>query len=248
MLILHYHLFKNAGTSVDQMLKKNFGDKWDHAEFRGPGAGKTTNKPLVEAHLKERPHLLAFSSHTALLPLPEIDQPVFPIFFIRHPIDRVKSAYSFERRQVADTHGARLAKEQDFAGYIRHLLDDPRQRQARNFQTSRLACNEPPDKGTELQRALRALDALPFVGSVEEYDKSVLRLQERLAEASPGFKAMVVHANKTQAPNESLTQRLEVIEDFIGTKLYTAMLDANADDLVLFEKVRALYQTTPSGT
>src|SRR6185437_1347384 len=147
MLVFHYHLFKNAGTSVDEMLKINFGDKWEQGEFRHP-AGKHSDTDEVAAFLRLRPHLRAFSSHTALLPLPEIGRLVFPIFFIRHPIDRINSAYSFERRQIADTHGARLAKEQDFPGYVRRLLESPGNGQARNFQTSRLARNEPPENGT----------------------------------------------------------------------------------------------------
>nr|WP_029249710.1 hypothetical protein [Microbulbifer agarilyticus] len=27
-LILHYHLFKNAGSSIDEILKRSFGDSW----------------------------------------------------------------------------------------------------------------------------------------------------------------------------------------------------------------------------
>jgi hypothetical protein len=44
-IILHYHLFKNAGTSVDAILKRNFGDKWVTSEFPPMGGNNTA---LVE--------------------------------------------------------------------------------------------------------------------------------------------------------------------------------------------------------
>ena len=176
-----------------------------------------------------------------MLPLPNICRPIFPIFFIRHPIDRVKSAYTFERQQIADTHGARLAKERDFVGYIRSLLDDPRMRQARNFQTSRLACNEPPENGSELERAMRALDALPFVGLVEEYGKSVERLERQLSPLIPGFRVFVVHANKSEGQPVQLEGRLESIERGIGADLYAELVAANADDLAIFQRVKSAH-------
>ena len=37
-IVFHYHLFKNAGTSVDEMLKASFGPAWVTREFQG-GAG-----------------------------------------------------------------------------------------------------------------------------------------------------------------------------------------------------------------
>ena len=39
-LILHYHLFKNAGTSVDSVLKKNFGKLWEDIEFSSAWPGR----------------------------------------------------------------------------------------------------------------------------------------------------------------------------------------------------------------
>ncbi len=33
VIVAHYHLFKNAGTSVDAILAKNFGSNWSKIEF-----------------------------------------------------------------------------------------------------------------------------------------------------------------------------------------------------------------------
>ena len=235
MLILHYHIFKNAGTSLDVMLKDNFGDGFVEFEFdaRIPNAG------LVEEYLRGKPEILALSSHTAQLPLPRLDREVFPIFFIRHPLDRLRSAYVFERVQAADTHGAQLAKQHDFAGYVRQLLADRRFRQARNFQTQRFAAFGPPESGGEGERALRALDSLPFVGLVEAYGRSIARLGELLAPRLPGVRPVALHENKTVGQKESLEERLADLRAELPPDLYRELEASNSEDFALYEKVKA---------
>jgi hypothetical protein len=190
----------------------------------------------------ERPNLLAFSSHTAQLPVPVLEGvSIFPIIFVRHPIDRLRSAYSFERVQNSDTLGARIAKENDFAGYLRELLRLPLNRSARNFQVGRLARNEPAKAASELVRALRALKALPFIGLVEAYDRSIERLENLLKPRFPRFQAVVVHKNATHAEHSSLEDRLAAVEKEIGVELFKTICAANADDLEVYSAVKACY-------
>jgi hypothetical protein len=241
-LLLHYHLFKNAGTSVDQMLKRNFGERWAQGEFEHPGRA---NVREVKAYLESRPELDAFSSHTANLPPPQLSgRRVIPIVFLRHPLARVKSAYHFERKQEADTFGARLAKEQGFAGYVRTLLEHQEHRQARNFQTYRLAFGEPRAKGSEMHRARATLAALPFCGLVEAYESSLERLQVLLAPLLPHFQAIAVRSNVTSAAPANLDQALEEIAVELGPELTQQLRDANADDLELFNLVSEGYFNT----
>jgi hypothetical protein len=72
---------------------------------------------------------------------------------------------------------AQLAKQTDFAGYVRGHLDHPQHRGARNFQTFRPAFNEPASTGSEIARAIRTIQQLPFFGLVEDYDQSVGRFE-----------------------------------------------------------------------
>lgn len=241
MLILHYHIFKNAGTSLDVMLQKNFGDGWVEAEFPVDNRTGASNSGRVAEWLAERPQIIALSSHTAQMPLPALSRPVFPILFVRHPLDRLKSAYDFERVQKADTHGAQLAKQEDFAGYVRRLLADRRFRQARDFQTLRFAGFEPPERGDEAARALRALDALPFVGLVEAYDRSLARLAELLAPHHPNFRIAALHENRTAGRKASLEERLAALRSEVPADLYRELEDSNSGDFRLYEAVRARY-------
>jgi hypothetical protein len=240
-LIVHYHLFKNAGTSVDELLKRNFGGRWAQMEFEG-GPGHERKSVQLVNYLIERPNLLAFSSHTAQLPVPILEGvSIFPIIFVRHPIDRLRSAYSFERVQNADTLGARIAKVNDFAGYLREHLQLPLNRSVRNFQTGRLARNEPASAGSELERASRTLKALPLIGLVEAYDRSIERLEALLKPRFPRFQAVMVHRNATRPEDSSLEERLAAVEHEIGTELFRTICTANADDLEVYSAVKACY-------
>ena len=235
VVVIHYHLFKNAGTSVDEMLRDNFGTGWAQQEFKwgGPGA---SNAEEVAQFLETNPWVTALSSHTARLPVPRIaGTSVFPILFLRDPIDRLRSAYIFERSQQADTLGAQLAKEFEFRGYLRALLAEKYRRQARNFQTHCLSSNEPGPRRLELERALRALASLPFIGVVEAYDQSIKVLEGLLRPLVPSFRAVSVRRNSTPARPARLSERLDEVEQELGSSFYGKLRRANMDDIELHE-------------
>lgn len=236
-VIVHYHLFKNAGTSLDRALKDAFGERWIELE----GQDKRDLKPTELAEfLMSNQSVQALSSHTALLPPPTIpDTTVVAAVFIRHPLDRLRSAYDFERIQNADTLGALKAKETDLAGYIKWRLSRPDDHSARNFQTFRVAGGR-----DDLEGALRMLAEVPFVGLVEEFDRSVARLQETLAPHFPGVRLRAYRAN-VSADERTLEERLALLRERIGDQLYERLEESNRYDLALWEAVRARYASPP---
>jgi hypothetical protein len=241
-VIFHYHLFKNAGTSVDELLRRNFGSRWATQEF---SSNRRDNAIAVAEFIRGNPHLAAISSHTALLPAPQIEgSEIFPVIFIRHPIDRLRSAYEFERGQRASTRGARLAKTHDLRGYLDTLLQPPRSRQARNFQTYRLALSS-PGHGSYRERALQTINTLPFIGLVDAFEKSVRRMSELLAGRFPDFAPSAPHANAQATVSQlSLAERLAAIRSSVGEEFYEQLVRSNADDLYIYESVSALYRGT----
>lgn len=243
-VIIHYHLFKNAGTSVDAILKRNFGQGWASQEY--PQRSAPVMIAEAGTYLLQHPQVMALSSHTLMLPLPEVPGvDIFPIIFVRHPLDRLKSAYVFERDQRAETAGARLAKETDFAGYLRARLANPADRACRNFHTARLAMAEPADGSTEFERALRAFEHLPFVGSVEAFDASVEMLQRLVTPLFPGFRAFAAFENVSR-PQKSLEARIAEIREELGGALFQTLVAHNADDLMLYRRAVARYRDDPS--
>ena len=169
-VLFHYHLFKNAGTSVDAILEKSFGEKWQTKEF----TESISDIPMsVSRWIESTPDLIAYSSHTALFPIPNIDgAKIIPIVFFRHPLLRVYSSYVFERKQNVDTFGSKLASSTDFEGYMKSRLSRENDASAKNFQGNRLARVFPENHGSLHQRACDSLSVLPFIGLVEDFRNS----------------------------------------------------------------------------
>jgi hypothetical protein len=237
-IIFHYHLFKNAGTSIDALLKTNFAHQWLSAEFNHAYA---LNQQQVSQWLLQNPQAVAFSSHTALLPPPQLSGvEIFPILFIRHPIDRIASAYHFEKKQKSDKSNAILAKNTSFKGYIDANLARSKFGQCRNFQSNRLAQYFHGLEGNHTDLALQALDALPFIGLVEEFEQSIHRLNQWLIPHFPNFRAKVIAENVSRE-TQSLEQKLAAIAAEIGEDYYQQLLDANAADMAVYQTVKNRY-------
>ncbi|MGB5133798.1 MAG: sulfotransferase family 2 domain-containing protein [Prochlorococcaceae cyanobacterium] len=200
-IILHYHLFKNAGTSVDAILKRNFGDRWVTREFPAMGGNNTE---LVERWIRETPDAVAYSSHTMMGPIPEVEGVrVISFMLLRDPIERIKSAYRFERTQQADTWGAQLAKECDFSGYVLTRSARSGDRQCRSFQTHRMASLCPGGE-SELDSAISGMLKLSLVGLVDEFTQAMLRLKLIVSDYYPDFNISTVHHNASIGSTKSL--------------------------------------------
>ena len=201
-IILHYHLFKNAGTSIDQILKKNFGAAWVSKEFPVVG-GNNTSK--VTDWILSEPDGVAFSSHTMVGPIPKIPGVrVVTLVMLRNPLSRISSAYRFERSQDIDGFGAVLARHTSFEGYVRCRLALRSDRQCRNFQTSRLAtiC---PGKEPELERACKGLKQFDIVGQVEHFGHARTRIRDVLQHHFPSFKMYNIHKNQSSSDPEDMS-------------------------------------------
>lgn len=232
-IILHYHLFKNAGTSLDKILQDSFPGRWVTREFPPQGGNNTD---MVEDWIRSEPDAVVFSSHTMLGPLPRIDGVrIISVLFLRDPIARIRSAYRFERNQQLDAPGPNLAKSTDFGGYVRTRLSRPGDRQCRNFHTHRLA-SMVPGPGPELDRAMQAMDQIDVIGLIEDFDGSMERLKGAVTPSYPSFNYTSVRANvskpgiSTQADDPKLTALLQ---------------QNNSDDLALLKAARSQTVVTP---
>jgi hypothetical protein len=240
LLILHYHLFKNAGTSVDAVLRKNFGVRWDDVEFDPPAQADHVRE--LDVFIARHPNLLTISSHTLLAPPPRLEGiEVLPVIFVRHPLARLRSAYEFERKQPADTVGARLAKETDFGGYLRSRLAVTGDRSCRNFHAFRLSRLVRDSGGSERDRAFLALDQLPFVGLVEAFGKSMAKLKALVLPYIPEFQDFDAWENSTTTPLHGGGAERPSFEAELGAETYQLVVEANQTDMEIYEEVARRY-------
>lgn len=238
-IIFHYHLFKNAGTSLDKLLKKNFPNSWVSKEFTGTPSSR--RESVIRWILKET-DAVAFSSHTAAPLQGEIENvEIFPISFVRHPIDRIASAYTFERKQGFNTFGPTLARNTSLGGYIDVQLSLGYDSQCKNFLLQHFSSFSDAVALDRETRAVNVVDSLPFIGLVEEYAESIERLTAWLKPHFPEFQPQVYVANVTREVSVPLEERLSLIRQDIGPALFQQVREANKADFMLYERVKERY-------
>lgn len=243
-IIVHYHIFKNAGTSVDHLLRKNFGDKWGAFDGDSPGHIITTKE--LEKTIENAPGKLAFSSHQIVPPLPVVDGMVFPIVFLRDPIDRIKSAYLFEwKKQLGLDEPKGSLKE-----FVETKFQHVRKSSVEEFQTIRLSnVDRNQFHGTEvsdvemLNNACEFISSLDFVGVVDEFDRSLLLLTNYLSRGFPAFEHSPVQANVLQDITIEQNEKRQRIREELGDELFEMIIDRNELDERLYQHARRCMDT-----
>lgn len=226
-ILLHYHLFKNAGTSVDAFLRDAFCANWAACEFEDH---PTRSASAIAEWISQNPTVSCLSTHTVFGPLPEVPGvEVIPIIFLRHPIDRIGSAYRFECFQKSNSYGARLAKKVDFSGYVRARLLRSGDRQCRNFQVHRLA-SFTTGPSEELSRAIVSLNKFALVGIVEDFNRSMQGLEELLS--CNGFPVSPATRIRKNVSNQK-------VKTFLPPSEMAQLLQENQNDLTLWKVARA---------
>lgn len=238
-VIVHCHLFKNAGTTLDWSLQRHFGSAFiDHREDGDMRRGATFLGPYISDH----PELSAISSHHVRLPLPSSEsfRPI-PIIALRHPIDRARSVYDFERRQESDTPGAQQAKALSFPEYVRWRMNPESAPTIRNFHCS--FCTGDFDNRIGEQHYLDSVALLtktPSLIIVERYDESMLLLEHYLGQFFPGIDLAYIRQNETGGRVGNLGQRVDAVIDELGPELAREFQEQNHWDMKLYNDALAI--------
>ena len=186
-LLIHYHIFKNAGTSFEWALEQALGKGFRSFDTSSPG-GFISGRNLRE-FAGRNPEVKAISSHQAAPPAPGIPgRELVTSILIRDPIARVRSIYAFERRQHASSPGAVKAKELNFKQYVEWRLETSPALLC-NFQVhfcSRTEDNRMLAPGREyLEEAIANLDTISIVGTVARYGEWLALAQKILSGLFP---------------------------------------------------------------
>lgn len=248
-VVINYHIFKNAGTTIDSILSNNFGPLHGHLENKNPW--DTLEPDQLLAFVEANPALTAVSTHHGRLPVPvHPDVSFYPLVFLRHPIDRVGSVYSFERRQPKDSPGlgVKVARENDLKGYVKWRLADGNGAVIRNFHTVHLAGRERDMRyatatAEDYHQAAERLFSLPFFGIVEAFTDSIDKMGSYLGKIFGPLDMSCSIQNRSDDREEILEERLAVIETSLGPHLFQELMEKNRMDMELYDFAHTLFRS-----
>jgi len=242
-IILHGHMFKNAGTTFDWALERNFGSKFiDHREDSELIRGK--EEYLYQIFLENK-EIKAFSSHHLNAAFPtdrkENGLNLLPIYILREPIERVLSVYLFERKQKSDSLGAINAKKKSFREYVSWRLEDGVPATIRNFQTRYCAGHRGAGDIGEFvfNRALSTLDKYNF-GLVDLFDESMVVFENYLNKYFENIDLSYIPQNVNTKINLKKEDKIEKIKDELGD-IYNDLISKNNYDIKLFDYAKKTF-------
>lgn len=236
-VVLHAHMFKNAGTTLDWSLNRCFGsgfvDHRDDKAMRG-------SREYVAAYLAANKSIEALSSHWPPVPAP--DSPginVQMLMLLRNPLERSRSVYNFERSQPNDGSPEILkAKNLSFAQYIQWRLEPGTGPAVKNFHTRYCSGDYFGNDLDQLyELAISNLDNIPTVGLVDRYAESMVLFEYILQNTHPNIDLSWRSQNVSQTATVSTATRVDSIAEDLGDT-FEALVKANEYDLRLSDYVQ----------
>ncbi len=245
-VLLHYHIFKTAGTSFETILRRNYGDQ--HVSFDGPASASSIDHATLLKVIHNNPDAHSFSSHQISLPVPTTSRlRILPVVFVRHPLLRIRSAYLHEMRHHTGQPATDLMA--DFDAWFNELAQGhANQLQICNLQTN-LLCRQPdqPPKGCnhegrplyDLNNAIKNLEAVKLLGRVEYFYQDVARFTSIIEEEGLSFRLHYPVTENVGAPDfaQAAEEQLDNFRQRIRPATWERLIWFNEQDIELFESV-----------
>jgi 2-polyprenyl-3-methyl-5-hydroxy-6-metoxy-1,4-benzoquinol methylase len=172
------------------------------------------------------------------------DFELFPIVFLRHPLDRIVSIYESGLWKINKPN--ELASALSLKEFCEFILNNPKSEYGcRNYQTNFLSrishgradvqCISDVPEETDLRWAKNFLESAPLVGIVDQFAKS-LRVLQSVTPSVFGVEWQEVSNHARSGTETDLETRLNIFRNQVGNELYGLISDLNASDLDLYEK------------
>ena len=242
-IFVHYHIFKNGGTTIESILRREFGAGF--ATVHGPDDESVLDGKSLTEFLRQHPGISAVSSHHLRYPKPVVPGwVIFDCCFLRHPLDRLVSLYNQFRRCDSSAPFCVRAKHETPREFMRHLVRDS-PHMVSDVQVTQLAnagVFARPANERDLERATLAVHDMSVPGIVEMFDESLLAAEYFLKPAFPELRLHHFPENVSRpwrvngpGPLPNLEQTLV---DLWGAEVYADLLRLNQLDLELFRQTK----------
>ncbi len=248
-ILLHYHIFKNAGTTVEEILAHSFFEGF--ARFDAPGYDTVLSNAELTQFVEGHPRVRAVSSHQIRYPLPQAPGVLFfDLCFLRDPLDRIRSIYDyFREKPVEGNDSSDLANRHGIGEFLeaaveRHpwLIQDAQV----NILAGR-GVDDPPAERPELELAMRTMHATAFLGVVDLFQQSLTAGAHFLRPVFPRFNfaqppanvSTKVSANALGGIRAILPERIASMGAACRPEVWAEVQRLNALDRELLESARA---------
>ncbi len=240
-VIVHAHMFKNAGTTLDWSLQRSFAEHHlDHRDDDRMREGASYLGP----YLSDKPELQALSSHWITFPLPTLKGiHLHLLLMFRDPIERVRSVYNFERRQQpAETPGSRKAKQLCFKDYVKWQLEPMPGPVIKNFQTRYCSGDYlGEDMALLHEKARETVARFPLAGVVDRYDESMVLFEHTLKTDFPSLDLSYRVQNSSAPQPMNFSERRQQVLEELGD-VADEVIAANRYDIELYAEVLTRFE------
>lgn len=242
-VLLHYHILKNAGSTIEEALDHSFGHRF--ARFDRDARNATITPAELLAFVEAQPELLAVSSHHIRYPLPEApDILFFDTCFLRDPLDRVRSLYDYYRdKPDPGDPVSELANRSEIGDFVTGMVRDfPLQ--IRNVQVNLIAAAGDSDEPTtsDLDIATERMLAASFPGVVDSFDSSARAGEYFLRQVFPELDLNIGPVNVSGGLGGTLPSRIAGLRAACHPAVFEELTRLNQLDLELVARTRAEVQ------
>jgi hypothetical protein len=240
-VLLHFHIFKNAGTTIEDILAQTFFERF--ARFDKPEHESVISSAEVVEFVRQNPAIQAVSSHQLRYPLPAAPGILFfDLCFLRDPLDRIRSSYDYFRvKPVEGNEVSDLANSLALGEFLECLADQHPWR-LNDVQVNILAgrgVDDDPAGPADLERALGVMLQTPFLGVVDRFHDSLSAARHFLRPVFPYFNFEQPPANVSDGMSGTLEARTARLRSSCRDNVWKELLRLNALDYELIRCARA---------
>ena len=235
IILLHSHIFKNAGSTIDEILKVNFNNCAAFIESRD--GQFITNKKIIDTCIADK-NIISLSSHKIGLPPPHHpDLHFIPLLMLRNPLDRLGSMYNFYRAQKSSfvQHECKLAQRLPFKEFVQVLVESGNDSSFANLQAQFFL-----GEGLGLSEETWPIVVKNFkestcVGVVEKFAESLGLWSKYLAQYFASIDFTYQKRNVSVNRAATMEARIAVLEEVLGEELLAIFRQRNQYDYQLYD-------------
>lgn len=244
-ILLHCHICKNGGSTIDNILRKNFGART--LSYEGPYTHNfLLTKTILEiaARVKDEEIASISSQHLGLPPPKHVSIKFIPLIMVREPLDRLGSMYAFYRNsKINYNHDSLLAKRECLKNFTAILLESGIDSSFSNFQCQFFLANYwPPKYPSEKnwETVVNNLEETKCVGLVEMFDESMVIWEEYLRNLFQTIDLSYEKQNVSSDRHSTLEERIDAISSELGTDIINEFTRRNQYDYRLYELTKKM--------